>query len=128
MDTDTSLPAPSPRVDEVGDGRPIFAGVVGADGKTRPGPDDFRVLIGKTMEIHARWARNRQAVPSIRGLLPTGADQAGVRFRGWEVADHRSISILDAYVKEADNRYQVLPTHQIRENQGVIWQASLGSV
>ena len=90
------------------------------DGKTGLKPDDFRELIGKTMEVHVSWAREGKAVPSIRGLFPTGADHAGVKFRGWEVADHRSIDILDAYVKEADSRYQVLSTDIIRENQGVI--------
>ena len=79
------------------------------------------------MEVYASRARNREAIPSIRGLLPTGADLAGVRFRGWEVAEHRSIEILDSYVKEADSRYQVLSTDKIRENQGAVWQASLGS-
>ena len=56
MASDSSPPRSSPRAAEVGDDQPIFAGVVGADGKTSPKPDDFRELIGKTMEVHASWA------------------------------------------------------------------------
>ena len=119
--------SPSPVATDQVD-RSFLAGVVEGDGYTPPLLKEFRTLAKYLTRSHLSRTKTGRASPVLGGIFVDGEDSVRFMFRGWRVADTRSLSLLDEIIQEASHRrLRVLSIEEIGRNRRPVWQASLGS-
>ena len=110
---------------------PLYAGVVAPDGKTSIDPVNFKKLVKELGKAFGVLSAKGEPVPVTVAMFPTGLRRAGVDFRGWELADERSLELMDQLVQKTSSKeFMVLPTKKIRENnkKDKVYRAPLGKV